>query len=213
MRSHCGTHKGHQCQEGVRTWPGDYAPPGWADCSSGSFLAAARVFPPCGLGSSWSARSRAAVRTNELDAGRRREILEGEEGLPAVLAMRGRVRVPGVAGGVVSQAPIRRRVSARRHDHVSGTGLLSQMIERGLAACSCRKSERARGLAAPPVFTTAAAACWHRRPASQKEGARHGSAACGRLRWWRSSCPGAWRWRRRRRRIRGTAWRPARPGS
>jgi len=20
-----GTHKGHQCQEGVRTWPGDYA--------------------------------------------------------------------------------------------------------------------------------------------------------------------------------------------
>jgi len=27
-----------------------------------------------------------------------------------------------------------------------GTGLLSQMIERGLAAGSCRKSERARGL-------------------------------------------------------------------
>jgi hypothetical protein len=25
-----GTHKGHQCQEGVRTWPGDSVlPPGW----------------------------------------------------------------------------------------------------------------------------------------------------------------------------------------
>jgi len=27
------------------------------------------VLPPCGQGSSWSARSRAAARTNELDAG------------------------------------------------------------------------------------------------------------------------------------------------
>jgi len=25
---HRGTHKGHSCQEGVRIWPGDYAPPG-----------------------------------------------------------------------------------------------------------------------------------------------------------------------------------------
>src|SRR6185312_8361379 len=31
-------------------------------------------------GSSWSARSRAAARTNELDAGKRRKIIEGEEG-------------------------------------------------------------------------------------------------------------------------------------
>ena len=32
------------------------------------------------------------------------------------------------------------------HDGVSGTRLLSQMIERGLTAFSCRKNERARGL-------------------------------------------------------------------
>jgi hypothetical protein len=25
QRPHIGTHKGHECQEGVRTWPGDYA--------------------------------------------------------------------------------------------------------------------------------------------------------------------------------------------
>ena len=31
-----------------------------------------------------------------------------------------------------------------------GTGLLSQMIERGLVAGSCRWGERARGLATPP---------------------------------------------------------------
>ena len=91
--------------------------------------------------SGWSARSRAAARTNELDAGKRRKILEGEEGLVAVGFVRGRVRVPGrVAGGVVSQAPIRRRAGVRGgcHDHVSGTGLLSQMIERGAGAGSCR---------------------------------------------------------------------------
>ena len=56
-----------------------------------------------------------------------------------------------VAGGVISQAPIRRRpVAGGCHDHVSGTGLLSQMIERGAGAGSCRKGERARGLATLP---------------------------------------------------------------
>src|SRR5690348_2943771 len=25
QRTHIGTHKGHHCQEGVRSWPGDYA--------------------------------------------------------------------------------------------------------------------------------------------------------------------------------------------
>ena len=38
------------------------------------------VLPSRGQGSGWSARSRAAARTNELDAGKRRKILEGEEG-------------------------------------------------------------------------------------------------------------------------------------
>jgi hypothetical protein len=54
---------------------------------------------------------------------------------------------PVLAGGVVSQAPIRRRQCAGGcHDHVSGTGLLSHVIERGVSAGSCRKSERTRGL-------------------------------------------------------------------
>ena len=58
--------------------------PGWADCSSGSFLAGAGVVSPRGQGSGWSARSRAAARTNELDAGKRREILESGEGLVGI---------------------------------------------------------------------------------------------------------------------------------
>jgi len=38
-----GTHKGLHCQEGIRIWPGDYVHRrAGADCSSGSFLAAAR---------------------------------------------------------------------------------------------------------------------------------------------------------------------------
>src|SRR4029077_18768901 len=148
-----GTHKGHQCQEGIRTWPGDYAPSGRADCSSGSFLAAARVFLPRGRGSSWSARSRAAARTNELDAGKRREIIEGGGGSFAVWLMRVRVLFPGaLASGVVSQAPIRRRASVRAAAMTMcpGTGLLSQMIELGTGAGSCRMGERARGLATLP---------------------------------------------------------------
>jgi hypothetical protein len=46
-------------------------------------------------GSGWSARSRAAARTNELDAGERREILEGEEGPVCDWIVRGRVLFPG----------------------------------------------------------------------------------------------------------------------
>ena len=91
-----GTHKGHQCQEGVRTWPGDYA------------------------------RRRAGL-TILLDPssqvpGSSRRAARGQAGAPA--AQR--------AGGC--------------HDHVSGTGLLSQMIERGAGACSCRRSERDCGV-------------------------------------------------------------------
>ena len=73
------------------------------------------VFSPRGQGSSWSARSRAAARTNELDAGKRRKIIEGEEGgLVADWLMRGSCACSRrVAGGVVSQAPIRRRASMR----------------------------------------------------------------------------------------------------
>ena len=50
-----------------------------------------------------------------------------------VLVVKGSWCVPGVAGGVVSQAPIRRRASVRAAAMTMcpGTGLLSQMIERG----------------------------------------------------------------------------------
>ena len=78
--THLGTHKGNHCQESVRTWPGDYVlPPGLARLFFGVFLAAAQSFPVLEE-SSWSARSHAAARTNELDAGKRRKIIEGEEG-------------------------------------------------------------------------------------------------------------------------------------
>jgi hypothetical protein len=59
--------------------------------------------------SGWSARSRTAARTNELDADERRTIMDSEEGFLSCWLMRGSC-VPGVAGGVVSQAPIRRLV-------------------------------------------------------------------------------------------------------
>jgi len=62
-------------------------------------------------GSSWSARSRAAARTNELDADERRTIMDSEEGSFRA-GLSGVVVVPGVAGGVVSQAPIRRPAGA-----------------------------------------------------------------------------------------------------
>src|SRR5260370_42630787 len=81
-----------------------------ADYSSGSFLAGARVFSPRGQGSGWSARSRAAARTNELDAGKRREIIGGRGrgrfrlGLSGLWACCG-----GVGGGGVSPGPCRGR--------------------------------------------------------------------------------------------------------
>jgi hypothetical protein len=64
----------------------------------------------------------------------------------------GRGAFPGLAGGVVSQAPIRRRASVRAAAMTMfpGTGLLSQMIERGAGAGSCRESELARGLVTLP---------------------------------------------------------------
>jgi hypothetical protein len=71
-------------------------PGGLTDCCSGSFFAAARSFPSRGRGSGWSARSRAAARTNELDAGERREIIEGEEGgFGCGLACQGSRACPG----------------------------------------------------------------------------------------------------------------------
>ena len=92
-----GTHKGHQCQEGVDPGPVTHARRrAGLTSSSGSFLSGARVFSPRGQESSWSARSRAAARTNELDAGERRKILKSGEG-----------SVRGWLVGVVCVFPVR----------------------------------------------------------------------------------------------------------
>ena len=60
---------------------------------------------------------------------------------------------PGVAGGVVSQAPIRHLagVLAGRHDHVSGDRAAQSDDRIRPVAGSCRKSELARGLVTLPV--------------------------------------------------------------
>jgi hypothetical protein len=65
--------------------------------------------PVARQGSSWSARSRAAARMNELDAGERREIIGEREGSLCGFGLcGGRVLVSRcLAGGVISQAPIR----------------------------------------------------------------------------------------------------------
>ena len=76
----CGTHKGHRCQEGIRIWPGGYARRRAGLTILLDPSSQLPVLPPRGRGSSWSARSRAAAWTNELDAGERRKIIEGGEG-------------------------------------------------------------------------------------------------------------------------------------
>src|SRR5262249_7338365 len=65
------------------------------------------------------------------------------------------VPVRGWRSGLASTHPAPPKRAGGCHDHVSGTGLLSQMIERGAGAGSCRKSERARGLVTLPSFTAA----------------------------------------------------------
>ena len=71
---------GPVCQGRVVTWPGDLRPSGWGWVAVLlAFLAVAGSCAVARPGSSWSARSRAAARTNELDAGERRPIIGSEE--------------------------------------------------------------------------------------------------------------------------------------
>jgi len=81
--------------------------PGWADYSSGSSSQLPGSSRRAARGSSWSARSRAAARTNELDAGKRRKIIGGEEGFGCGWLVRYRVRVPGAGwrSGLTSTHP------------------------------------------------------------------------------------------------------------
>ena len=135
-------------------WPVALGPPGWGDCCCGFSLSLPVCAAAPGPVSSWSARSRAAARTNELDAGKRRPMIGSEEEPSGIWGCRGRagwVGFPGdvLAGGVVSHAPIRRLPRWRAAmTMTSGTGLLSQVIERGVAgSCGVASSP---GLGDPP---------------------------------------------------------------
>ena len=173
------------------------------------------VLPPRGQGSSWSARSRAAARTNELDAGKRRKILERRGRARLRLAYRVALVFPerGGRSGLASTHPPPRQRAGGCHDHVSGTRAAQSMIERGAGRRLMPRGRARPGLGGPPVVTAAAAARSRWRLASRRAGGTRGSAACGRSRWWRSSSPGVWRWPRGWRRSPGTAWRSAPPGS
>jgi hypothetical protein len=76
-----------------------------------------------------------------------------------VLVFEDRYAFPGLAGGVVSQAPIRRRRRAGGcHDHVSGDRAAQSDDRARPVAGSCRMSELARGLVTLPVWGCAAVA-------------------------------------------------------
>src|SRR5262249_16693032 len=110
--------------------------------------------------SSWSARSRAAARTNELDAGERREILEGEEGFFAVWPIRSCVLFPvrGGRSGLTSTHSTPRQCAGGCHDHVSGDRA-AQSNDRARRWRRLMPQGRARpGLGDPPVFPAPAAA-------------------------------------------------------
>ena len=123
-------------------------PSGWPDCSSGSSSQLPGL-PPCGrsqAGAPGAAKRRG--RTSLTPASGGRSSRGGEDrcavGLPGVACW---FPARGWRSGLASTHSASARLAARCHDHVSGTGLLSHVIER-LPACSCRWSERARGLAA-----------------------------------------------------------------
>ena len=83
-------------------------------------------------GSSWSARSREAARTDELEAGQRRRIIGSEEDRVFVLVLEGRGASPAWLAEWSRKHPSGAAcVRAAAMTMCPGTGLLSQMIERG----------------------------------------------------------------------------------
>ena len=183
------------------------------DCSSGIFFAAAWVHVAVLKGSSWSARSRGAARTNELEAAQRRRIIgSGED--PCCAGCEGVVvhPRPGWRSGLASTHPAPRERAGGCHDHVSGDRA-AQSDDRARRWRRLMPQEReCPGLGDPPVVT-AATVLPCRWPACWPAGARRGSGACGRSRWWRSSSRGVSRCLGRWRRTPGIAWRSAPPGS
>jgi len=87
----------------------------------------------------------------------------------------------GRSGLASTHSASRRREGVAPWPLCSGTGLLSQMFERGLVAGSCRSGERARGPGDPPRspggVTVVPAALWWLvpgRPARRRAGGRRG---------------------------------------
>ena len=112
-----------------------------------SFLAAALVTPPGGMGRVKLTAPAAAMAAsaNELDADGWRPIIGGGEGRPA--SGYGCSCCTGspsrrATGGVASQAPIRRPAGAQAAAMTMylGTGLLSQQTKRGVAGSCCTAS-------------------------------------------------------------------------
>jgi hypothetical protein len=132
--------------------------PGWRDCLSGIFLVAARGHAAAQEGSCWSARSREAARTNELDADERRLIIGSEEGSIPAGCEGSHVPGRGWRRGLTSTHPAPRAEMQRRHDHVSGDRAAQSNDRAWLVAGSCRLGERARGLVTLPVVEAAGAA-------------------------------------------------------
>ncbi len=215
QRPQFGTHEGHCCQEGIRTWPGDYARRRAGLTILLGPSSQLPVLPPRGQGQAGApaaAQRRGRTSLTPASGGRSSRARKGPvaDWLIRVVCW---FPVRGGRSGLTSTHPAPRRRSGGCHDHVSGTGLLSHVIERGAGRRAHAEGRAHPGLGDPPVFMAAAAACWPRRPASGKAGARRGSAACGRSRWWRSSSRGVWRCWSRWRRTPASAWRSARPGS
>ena len=115
--------------------------PGWADCSSGSSSqvpGSSRRAARGQAGAPAAAQRRGRTSLTPASGGRSSEARKGSV---AVGFVRGRVLVPGAWLAEWSHkhpsgaAPVR-----GCHDHMSGTGLLSHVIERGAGAGSCRRA-------------------------------------------------------------------------
>ncbi len=116
--------------------------PGWADCSSGSFLAAARVFSSRGQGQAGApaaAQRRGRTSLTPASGGRSSGARKGlvAVGLSGVACW---FPARGWRSGLTSTHPAPRQYAGGCHDHMSGTGLLSHVIERGAGAGSCRRA-------------------------------------------------------------------------
>ena len=114
-RTHIGTHKGHHCQEGVRIWPGDYAR------RRAGLTVLLDPSSPLPIPSRRAARSQAGApaaaqrrgRTSLTPASGGRSSRARKELVVMFDCQVSRAGSRSVAGGVVSQAPIRRRASVR----------------------------------------------------------------------------------------------------